>query len=294
MSGTNQLIWNGRDDGGTIVPDEAYSIKIDIRAGNTTYSYFSAAKSQNEVKAEIGYYDRQNRVLSYKLPKAARIHAHAGSAVVDPKTQQALGPVLKTLVNREPRIAGAIIEHWSGFDESGTIYVPELPNFVFSISASELPENCMISVGNRSITFLDTIKQRTGSPLFRTTGGDHEHHRDLSTIQDISPVMKLAPINGVWSEKEKAWVVREGSLKIGWRLEGPSAGTFSELPGSLGVFLNDKLVWNTKKPEAIFEVNVPIVKMPDRIQYVAVNWVTEFGPLVVNAFRIKVRESKKS
>ena len=205
--GTQKITWDGRADTGEIVPDESYSLKIDIRSSDQVISYFPANIRLEEVKAEVGDYDRQNRVLTYKLPKASRIHAHAGSAVLDTKTNTPMGPVLKTLVNREVRPAGAVIEHWAGYDESGTIYVPGLPNFVVSISASELPENSILSTGNSRLRFVETIKTRKGKSQFTFSEDPHEHHRGLATMEDVSPSMKLRPLNAVWSDKDKAWVL---------------------------------------------------------------------------------------
>jgi hypothetical protein len=292
--GAHRVMWDGRNADGSIVADEAYSIKIDIRSDDKRYTYFPGDEQLNEVKAELGYYDRQNRILNYKLPKQSRIHAHAGSAVVDPKTKEVIGPVLKTLVNREPRIAGSIVEYWSGLDESGTIYVPALPNFVFSISASELPENSIIAVGNKSLRFEDTLKNRKGVSLFKRVANDHPHHRDLSTFRDISPVMKLRPLNGTWSEKDKAWIVDEDELSLEGHLEGHSADAFSKMPGKMGVFLNDKLLWSTSEPKAVFKVTIPLKTISEGLHYIAVNWGTEFGPLVVNAFQIKIMAQIKS
>lgn len=292
-AGKQKLIWDGRNDKGEIVPDEAYSLKIDFRSADGAFTYFPADKRLKEVKAELGYYDRHNKVLNYTLPKPARIHAHAGSATIDPKTKTPIGPVLKTLVNREPRVAGSVIEHWSGFDESGTIYVPELPNFVISISASELPENSIITIGNQSESFLETLKTRNGNSLFRTSGSDHSHHLDLSTDRDISPALKLIPLNAVWSAEERVWIVKNRLLKLKVQLEGPSAEHFSKLPAGLGIFVNDQEVWKTSRPNSSFLVDIPISQTLQGIHYVAVNWTSKFGPLVVNAMRIKIPEKEK-
>ncbi len=147
--------WNGRDDRGETVPDEAYSVKIDLTTGRKVNTYFPANAVGEELAVQPTYYDRRGAILAYKLPKASRVHIQAGTARIDPKTKEARGPVLKTIVNREPRVGGSIVESWAGMDEGGTIRVSDLPNFVIAIAASALPENSVIAVGNRTARFLD-------------------------------------------------------------------------------------------------------------------------------------------
>ncbi len=112
--------WDGQDDAGEVVPDEAYSLKIDLSSGGQTGSYFPGNSLAEDLQVQTNYYDRRGAIFSYKLPRAARVHIQAGIARIDPKTKVADGPVLKTLVNREPRPAGAVVENWNGFDEGGT------------------------------------------------------------------------------------------------------------------------------------------------------------------------------
>ena len=75
----------------------------------------------------------------------------AGTVQTDSKRGKATGPVLKTIVNREPRPTGPVIETWLGLDESGSFYVPDLRGFSVSVAATSLPENALISVGNQKI-----------------------------------------------------------------------------------------------------------------------------------------------
>src|SRR5712692_317884 len=90
------LEWNGRDDGGEVVPDEAYSLRIELlHHGGKPAIYFPANAGEEDLKAVTNYYGRQNGVLSYKLPKPARVHIQAGTAVVDRRSGEATGPVLR-------------------------------------------------------------------------------------------------------------------------------------------------------------------------------------------------------
>src|SRR5262249_31783211 len=145
--------------------------------------------------------------LSYKLSRPARVHIQAGVAKIDPKTKQAEGPVLKTVVNREPRPAGAVVEAWNGLDEAGSSYVPDLPDFVVNIVATSLPENAIPATGNRSAGFLAAAVSRTGESLIPAAPVSHEHHLGLDVFHDTAPRLVASPLNASWSPPEKAWTL---------------------------------------------------------------------------------------
>ena len=111
----------------------------------------------------------------------------AGTVQTDSKRGKATGPVLKTIVNREPRPTGPVIETWLGLDESGSFYVPDLRGFSVSVAATSLPENALISVGNTSETFLERAARRSGDPLIPQPDGGHAHHRGLTALDDVAP-----------------------------------------------------------------------------------------------------------
>jgi hypothetical protein len=54
------------------------------------------------------------------------------------------------LAANEPRAAGAVIQQWNGFDETGSVYIPDLGGFTCWVETIELPENAIITVGNRT------------------------------------------------------------------------------------------------------------------------------------------------
>jgi hypothetical protein len=293
-AGSQVFEWNGRNDAGQIVPDEAYSFKVEFHADGQSEEYFPANASSEELKPELNYYDRQNGIFSYKLPKPARVHIQAGSARIDPKTHEPTGPVMKTLVNREPRISGAIIEHWNGYDESDTIYLPNVPNFVTAVAATALPVNSIITIGNRTQTFTDSISARKGQSQFTYSSGTHHHHQGLTALEDISPPMNLKPVNAEWDQTIKAWKPKAHDLLIQGKIEGPSAAYFVSQPGTLWFYLNGIVSGKIEHPKETFQVNVPINKLPPGIHIVSVNWGSKYGPTSANSIRIFIRENHAS
>lgn len=158
MKGPMSFVWDGRSDSGETMPNEAYSLKIELESGGSTDSYFPATRMEGASAVQMNYYDRPGGTLSYTLDKPSRVHVQAGTGVADSRKKTTSGPVLRTLVNREPRPAGMVAESWNGFDERGAIYVPSLNHFVIGIAATPLPENSMLVSGGRGGPFSSGLR----------------------------------------------------------------------------------------------------------------------------------------
>ncbi len=134
-AGQHEFSWDGTSES-EIVPDEAYSLRIAQRCGSNESLYFPAARLPKELNVEFASYDSLNALLRYTLPAASRVQIQAGAGPLDPETKKPRGPVMKVPVNHEPRVAGKIMEQWNGMAEGdSSIFIPDLPNFAFSIFA---------------------------------------------------------------------------------------------------------------------------------------------------------------
>jgi hypothetical protein len=232
--------WDGKDDRGIVVPDEAYSLKVDLESGGQSSQYFPANTPGTSLPVTTNYYDRQGAILSYRLPAPARVHIQAGTARLNAKTGARDGPVLKTLVNRAPRASGPVIENWNGFDESNAFYVPDLPDFVVAIAATSLPENAIVTFGNRKVSFLEAVASRHGESLVTVAARSHEHHAGLGALDDVAPRLKATILDANWSSADRLWVANQGALHVSISLDGPSAAAFAKQPAFLAIFLDDK------------------------------------------------------
>ncbi len=293
-SGQFVATWNGRDLDGAIVPDEAYSFRVSVMSGTQRWTYFPASKKPRVFSVQARRYSRRDAALLYELPTAARIHAQAGSATVDDKTKSSKGLVLKTLVNREPRPAGAIVESWNGFDESGEIYVPDLPQFVTAILATELPENSVIAFGNRTRSFLDLAAAATETLLRHSDRGDHHRHQGLHSLDDVSPTLRVTPLNGTWDDKTHTWMIQDETLRFQARLEGPTASRVGRQPGKVLVFLDYVQVMEQRlrQPSEAIELRLPFGSETSHV--VSVNWQSDYGPLAPNSIRVALAASRNS
>jgi hypothetical protein len=188
------------------------------------------------------------------------------------------------VVDRQPRAAGSVIDQWNGLDQSGTITVPEQPHFVMAIAASPLPENAVITVGNRSKNFLDYVLHRHDASLVAPTT-NHAHHAGLQTLDDIAPALQVTPRNATWSTTQHAWVLpTTATLQVHVELQGPNASRFATQAQNVLVFLDGKRIETKIAHDPHLELSVPIANNGTHI--LAVNWVGTNGPVAVNALRL--------
>lgn len=294
VAGKSSFDWDGRDSGGQIVPDEAYSVKIDFEGPDGKATYLPLREPPSMVAATTNYYDRRAGIFSYKLPRAARVHVQAGALARNPKTKAREGPVLKTLVNREPRPAGSVVESWNGFDEGGSFAVPELPGFSMAVAATSLPENSILTTGNRARSFLERAATRKGEPVFKPVVADRRHHGGLTTLEDVAPKLTATPASATWSDTGKIWTTRAQSLEVSLSLSGPSAAVFSHQPGKLFVYLDQKRIREMRRPAPGEPARVSISQLMPGRHNVAINWASDYGPVAVDSLVLTVGETAMS
>lgn len=143
--GVNTVQWDGRDDGGRMVAEEAYVISIAAEASNgetalydpTVFSGGEAVEGTiHKVEASGGQYR-----IFYSLPAPSRVSIRAG-------IQQ--GPLLRTIVDQVVRGAGDHVESWDGLDETGRISVMSHPRRMIQVSGFLLPKGSILVEGSGS------------------------------------------------------------------------------------------------------------------------------------------------
>jgi flagellar hook assembly protein FlgD len=280
--------WNGRDDQGAIVPDEAYSLYIRWSSGERREAYFPAATPHDMVTVAARYYDRRGGTLAYTLTAPSRVHVQAGTTLPRARANSTEGVVMKTIVNRAPRAAGAIAEPWNGFDESGNVYLPDLPNFVIAIAATPLPDNSIIAIGNRNRTFVEAAGARRGPSLLAAAANrDHAHHAGLDVFDDVSPDLRLEVVNGHWSAQERSWIVNDKSVRVRAYTTGPTAQRFRAQPGILYSYVDSSL-FSKSAPEDGATIVIPASRLRRRVNLVTLNWSSKYGGVAANTVRVRI------
>jgi hypothetical protein len=294
VRGPFSVSWNGRDDNGAVVADEAYSFRIEWTDGNHGETYFPAAAAREMITIPPRYYDRRGGTLAYTLPAASRVHLQAGTVWPGAKRNSAQGVVMKTIVNRAPRAQGAIAEPWNGFDESGSVFLPDVANFVVAIAATPLPDGAVIAFGNRTTTFVDTALTRHGTSfLTGTSAASHAHHASLDALDDFSPNLSLEVVNGRWSSRERLWIVSGSAVQLRATVTGPTAERFLRQPATLYGYVNSTFV-KKSSPANHATLNVPASKLHRGTNIVTVNWSSSYGPIAANSVRVRLEQQSSS
>lgn len=283
--------WDGRDDAGAVVPNEAYTVRIEAaEAGGTSTVYDPAEHfTPQSVNPPIRSYSRADGVLSYSLARPSRVHIQAGEARPDPRTGVMDGPILKTLVDREPRVAGAVVEVWNGMDESGTIYVPGLPHFAVAVLAASLPENAIIVAGGEGQDFAAYARaHRPPQPLrsLRAAPPQFRHHQGLSGLEDRSPRLVIEP-RGAWDPIRRRWSVSP-AVVVRVSIPREQAPFFLTQPTALTAYVDEVPVLHLDHPANPQELSLP-GRLPAGEHRLVVNWASAFGPVGVAAAKIVAR-----
>ncbi len=140
--GSHGVAWDGRDLDGRIVPDEAYTFTLETAGGEVFDPVtFSGGEVGDVTDAMV---DRQAGTFNYRLPAASRVLVRLGIRN---------GPMLNTLVDWRPRVAGTITEYWGGRDESGLIDLASASGFTALVTYVTLPQATVITYGNGDDTY---------------------------------------------------------------------------------------------------------------------------------------------
>jgi len=284
--GEFSYVWSGTDNSGSIVPSESYAVRIRLAssAGDDIYDPLNGFHPVYESPEKFSY-SRQTGTLSYQLSRNSRVHYQVGVSWTDPKTKRVDAAVMRTIVDREPRGAGSVVEAWNGFDKSGTIYIPDLQNFFISILAESLPENSIIVSGS-SASFRDyALTHRPKETLKPTKSeGDHMHHAGLTALGDHSPEISLTPVDAVWNGKARRWELK-GQLKLEVSLDATSTPFFLAQPTEVQTYVDGRLVKHSPEKKSPCEVIVPSQEIGAGEHLVTVDWVSKYGPVGAQTIR---------
>ncbi len=139
--GRTQHIWDGRDDSGKIVPDEAYTFVIEAADGAV---YDPTTFSGGEVGDLTDVSFDSSGTVSYQLPAPARVLIRLGIRN---------GPMYRTLVDWKPRPAGNVNEYWDGFDQDQLVKLQGQKDFSALVTYATLPEATVITYGNQDESY---------------------------------------------------------------------------------------------------------------------------------------------
>lgn len=165
----NEVVWDGKDLEGNVVPDEAYFFTVEAMdyQGNFTFYDPTTISGGEPFILEVNF-DREKNKVFYQLVKDARVKIMAGIS--------SGGPLLKNILNWSPLLSGDNDEIWDGKDEAGAIDAVSQNGYLLTAEAISLPENSIITHGNTDYDYFiykyDIAMERPKKverPLFQST-----------------------------------------------------------------------------------------------------------------------------
>lgn len=150
-----EVMWDGRDDANSVVPDEAYfPVVIVTCESNESVTTMAQESSGGE---EVYDFEKMIRpgVIEYTLPKASRMLVRSGIKN---------GPMLRTIIDWEPRTAGFHAERWNGRDRDDVVAIEQNSEVAYLIVGYQLPDHSIITHGNSSETYR-SYRERHHWPL---------------------------------------------------------------------------------------------------------------------------------
>ncbi len=147
--GKHEAVWDGRDDNGMLVPDEAYIPVLAIATESEEIMDDPRGYSGGEIIPDIQWTLRGGTELSYELNNPARVLIRSG---IDN------GPMMRELMHWKPINTGKAVVRWDGFDKDGAEHFALRDDVWFVVMAYRLPEYAIITSGNAETEYLSYRK----------------------------------------------------------------------------------------------------------------------------------------
>ncbi len=134
-----EIKWDGRDKNKKLVPNEVYYPVFTITNNNGKKERIDRRITSGG--EELYDFEKKIRagVVEYTLPSASRVLIRTGIKN---------GPMLRTIIDWEPRTAGFHAERWNGMDMDNVIAIERNPKVGHLIIGYKLPDYSIITYGN--------------------------------------------------------------------------------------------------------------------------------------------------
>ena len=143
VAGEHELVWDGKDDRGFAVPDEAYCARANLVTALARVDDDSCRHSGGEVMTDIDAEMAPGGDIAYSLTRPSRVLIRVGVKG---------GAMMRSLAVWRPRPAGRNVQRWTGFDESGLIDLRS-DRLALLVSAFALPEFAVTTSGQDSLDY---------------------------------------------------------------------------------------------------------------------------------------------
>lgn len=173
----NTVAWNGQDEQGEWVSDEAYYFTIEVIDIKGNRGVLDPTRHQAEGLTPMhAQFDREQQRLHFQLDEDGVVDIRAGIADG--------GPLMIKLLEWQPYLKGSYSIEWDGWDASRSVQVATQPDFHLFSQVALLPPNSIITKGHPKGN--DQIYS-----LYQAA--DELHAKDQSSVQDRYQAQALSP-----------------------------------------------------------------------------------------------------
>lgn len=297
-AGTVTAMWDGRDDRGVMVPDEAYVIGI-IAEGNDgqTAAYDPTALSGGEVLDIIANrVDEPNGTYSiyYSVAAPSRVSIRAGVHE---------GPMLKTILDWKPFSPGNYVQTWDGMDDTGRIQVMKQPGAVIDVRGFLLPQGTVIVSGSSGDYFLyhRSLKTQTldkANVLSYKSARDNalkRRGRGISPQYLVQRMLNAAPGFTVYLGGDKSSPLSErrapvvsGQVSLLVEVAPESAYSFNESRYEIVVFVDNKRYDEEEQAYSPYTYVLDTTKLANGERWVTINLASITGQVGSYSFKLNI------
>ena len=142
-AGDHELRWDGKDDAGRPVPDEAYCVRAVLVSDGGRVVDDPCSRTGGEVISGIQPTLSPTGDIAYTLERPARVLIRVGVKN---------GAMLRSLSVWRPRPAGRNLQRWNGFDDSGLVDL-RTDRLALLVTAFRLPDFTVITTGQDGLDY---------------------------------------------------------------------------------------------------------------------------------------------
>ena len=274
------VAWNGKDDQGRLVSNEAYFFTIeatDIKGNISEYDPTTDLKSL--FKPMIVDYDSEHKKLSFTVETDSVVDIRAG--VSDG------GPLLEKLIEWKPFLQGSYSIDWNGWDKTHTIQAAIIANHQLFSQIAPLPQFSILTTnhpeGNDQIYSLAFPQEGLKRKASTDFADKHFSQIDSSPYKSLNPVFDFE-FNDAQSTEDKLPVLGNmGGITI--RLQESVKQRVTETRYEILVFVDYKFVTEIEEGRSPAKMNFDTSTLAEGEHVLTVNLVTLQGGLATVSHR---------
>ncbi len=297
-AGTINVVWDGRDDSGTMVPDEAYLFTITAEGSNNQKVTYNPTAFSGGEKLNIQI-DRIEKMkggynIHYSLPDPSRVSIRAGIHN---------GPLLKTVIDWKPLPAGDYSQPWDGKDETCQVLVVEEPEHLLYIRAFLLPENSIIVQGSGTDyqKYRKSLKpepshkenrisyQSVRQAAIERARNRISHYYLIRRKFDVIPKFRVCLNNDrSIGLAERAITMCLGQIDLAIEVEEESLYNLDQSGYEILIFLDNKRFDEMEQPYAPFTYSLDTTRLTNGEHFIAINLMSTSDQIGSYCFKIMV------